>query len=73
MGEGGGEGLLQARSNWHHAVAVTLPIIGESNKIKLKKTFEKGLQIQAFPDFFLCLYNLYNCNSHNIKFYEMQP
>ena len=56
MGEGGGgEGLLQARSNWNHAVAVTLPIIGESNKIKLKKTFEKGLQIQAFPDFFSLL------------------
>ena len=31
-----GEGLLRARSNWRHAVAVTLPIIGESNKIKLK-------------------------------------
>ena len=31
-----GEGQLRARSNWRHAVAVTLPIIGESNKIKLK-------------------------------------
>ena len=29
-----GKGLLRARSNWRHAVAVTLPIIGESNKIK---------------------------------------
>ena len=29
-----GEGLSRARSNWRHAVAVTLPIIGESNKIK---------------------------------------
>ena len=27
-----GEGLLRARSNWRHAVAVTLLIIGESNK-----------------------------------------
>ena len=33
-GGGGGEGLLRARSNWRHAVAVTLPIFGESNKIK---------------------------------------
>ena len=29
-----GEGLLRARSNWRHAVAVTLPITAESNKIK---------------------------------------
>ena len=29
-----GEGLLRARSKWRHAVAVTLPIIGESNNIK---------------------------------------
>ena len=29
-----GEGLLRARSNWRHAVAVTLLIIEESNKIK---------------------------------------
>ena len=29
------EGLLRARSNWRHGVAVTLPIIGESNKIKI--------------------------------------
>ena len=29
-----GEGLLRARSNWRHAVAVTLSIIGESNEIK---------------------------------------
>ena len=29
-----GKGLLRARSNWRHAVAVTLPIIGESNKLK---------------------------------------
>ena len=30
----GGGGLLRARRNWRHVVAVTLPIIGESNKIK---------------------------------------
>ena len=30
-----GEGLSRARSNWRHAVAVTLPIIGESNKINI--------------------------------------
>ena len=29
-----GEVLLRARSNWRHAVVVTLPIVGESNKIK---------------------------------------
>ena len=28
------EGLLWARSNWRRAVAVTLPITGESNKRK---------------------------------------
>ena len=33
-GGGGGGGLLRAHSNWCHAVAVTLPIIDESNKIK---------------------------------------
>ena len=33
-GGGGGEGLLRARSNWCHAVPVTLPIIGESNRMK---------------------------------------
>ena len=27
-------GGTRARSNWRYAVAVTLPIIGESNKIK---------------------------------------
>ena len=27
----GGKGLLRARSNWRHAVAVSLPIIGESS------------------------------------------
>ena len=31
-----GEELLRARSNWRHAFAVTLPITGESNKIKNK-------------------------------------
>ena len=31
---GGGEGLLLAHSKWGHAVAVTLPIIGESNKMQ---------------------------------------
>ena len=31
-----GQGTVTAHSNWHHAVAVTLPIIGESNKIKKK-------------------------------------
>ena len=30
----GREGLLRACSNWRHAVAVTLLIIGESNEIK---------------------------------------
>ena len=35
-----GEGLLRARSNnWSHAVAVTLPIIGESSKIKFFKEY----------------------------------
>ena len=31
-----GERLLRARINWRHTVAVTLSIIGESNKIKIK-------------------------------------
>ena len=35
-----GEGTdLRARSNWLHAVAVTLPIIGESSKIKFFKEY----------------------------------
>ena len=33
-----GKGLLRARSNWRHAVAVTLPIIGESSKIKFLRS-----------------------------------
>ena len=33
-----GEGLLRARSNWRHAVAVTLPRVGESNKIKQNRS-----------------------------------
>ena len=37
-----GERLLRARSNWRHTVAVTLPIIGESNKIKIKLWWPKG-------------------------------
>ena len=32
-----GEGLLRAHSNWCHAVTVSLPVIGESNKIKNRK------------------------------------
>ena len=35
-----GEGLLRVRSNWRHAVVVTLPIIGESYKIKKKPHFQ---------------------------------
>ena len=43
---GGVGGLLRARSNWRHAVAVTLPIIGESNKIKYSKSVaDPDLQI----------------------------
>jgi len=46
-----GEGLLRARSNWRHAVAVTLPIIGESNKIKiyLEVIFLQYFLIQGLP------------------------
>ena len=40
-----GEGLLRARSNWRHAVAVTLPIIGEANKIK----YNKSMNSRDFP------------------------
>ena len=32
-----GEGLLRASSHWRYAVAVTLPIIAESNEIKQNK------------------------------------
>ena len=46
-----GERLLRARSNWRHAVAVTLPIIGESNEIKiyLEVYFFAVFLIQGVP------------------------
>ena len=31
-----GGGTLRARSNWRHAVAVTLPIVGESKNLELR-------------------------------------
>ena len=34
-----GERLLRARSNWRHTIAVTLPILSESNKIKYISSF----------------------------------
>ena len=41
-----GEGLLRARSNGRHAVAVTLPIVGEPNKIKKKITKSANGQLE---------------------------
>ena len=35
-------------SNWHHAVTVTLPIIGESNKIKSNKN-KITIAFHSFP------------------------
>ena len=44
-----GEGLLRASSNWRHAVAVTLPVVGESNKTKINFKRNSKVPIDSVP------------------------
>ena len=54
-----GKGLLRARSNWLHAVAVTLPIIGESSKIKFFKEYNVLSVLKTYSHVIvLCFFQL---------------